>query len=211
MDTRFGGAVVTEPSHEGISFRPAMETCSAVESIAAKSPARSGDQWFSKPYGLIEDAKLALNGDLVIASQAAGRLATLLASRIRHDACPSPARGGLAAWQKRMVRKHIVDEQLQGPIRVGELAKLVSLSPSYFSRAFKASFGERPHDFVIRTRIERARTLILTTSLSLGQIALACGLVDQAHLCRCFRQATGTTPGAWRHDHAIGPRRPRAG
>jgi AraC-like DNA-binding protein len=85
---------------------------------------------------------------------------------------------------------------------VDTLAKLVSLSPSYFCRAFKESFGETPHAFVIRRRVERARTLMLTTSESLSQIALACGLVDQAHLCRCFRQVTGMTPGAWRRAFA---------
>ncbi len=51
----------------------------------------------------------------------------------------------------------------------------------------------------------RARQLMLTTSQSMSEIALACGLLDQAHLCRTFRKATGTTPGAWRRNHAVGP------
>jgi AraC family transcriptional regulator len=201
MDTRFG--VVTGTTDDVISFRQTMQTCAAVESIGTRS-AGTDDAIVFEAYGLLEDVRLALDGDLPTAWKAAGRLATLLASKLSRDAPSTPVRGGLARWQKRMVRTHIVD-RLQGPIRVGEMAKLVSLSPSYFSRAFKATFGERPHDYVMRTRIERVRTLMVTTSLSLSQIALACGLVDQAHLCRCFRQATGTTPGAWRHNHALGP------
>jgi transcriptional regulator GlxA family with amidase domain len=103
----------------------------------------------------------------------------------------------------RAVRNYI-DERLGGPLRVTDLAKLVSLSVSYFSRAFRDSCGELPHAYIVRMRIQRAQTLMLTTSSSLSQIAYACGLVDQAHLCRCFRQATGTTPGAWRRNHAVG-------
>jgi AraC family transcriptional regulator len=156
--------------------------------------------------GLLEDVQLALDCDLTAASMAAGRLAALLASELSRYSRSAPARGGLSPWQKRAVRKHI-DDRLQGPLRIADLAKLVSPSPGYFSRAFKVSFGERPHDYVIRTRLERAGTLMLTSPLSLSQIALASGLVDQAHLCRCFRQATGTTPRVWRHRHATGPHR----
>jgi AraC family transcriptional regulator len=227
VDTRLGVAAAIGRSHGVISFRREMETFSAGGSMVTIS-SRSDDPMVLEACGLLDDVRLALDWDLPTASKAAGRLATLLAGKLAQDACSAPdacsalargepvrgglarsglARGGLAPWQKRMVRKHI-DDRLQGSIRVGDLAKLVSLSPSYFSRAFKASFGERPHDYVIRTRIERARTLMLTTSLSLSQIALACGLVDQAHLCRCFRQATGTTPGVWRHNHATGADRP---
>jgi AraC-like DNA-binding protein len=43
---------------------------------------------------------------------------------------------------------------------------------------------------------------MLTTCESLSQIALACGLADQAHLCHCFRRVTGTTPAAWRRNFA---------
>jgi len=53
-------------------------------------------------------------------------------------------------------------------------------------------------------RVELARTLMLTTSESLSQIALSCGLVDQAHLCRCFRRVMGTTPAVWRRSRATG-------
>jgi AraC-like DNA-binding protein len=205
MDAGLTDGVMTDRSRVTVPCQSGMDACSVVGSVAVRS-SHSDDPMVLEACELLEDVRLALDRDLVAASKAAGRLAALLASKLSQGSCSIPARGGLAPWQKRVVWKHIED-RLQGPVRVGDLAKLVSLSPSYFSRAFKASFGERPHDFVIRTRIERARTLILTTSLSLGQIALACGLADQSHLCRCFRQATGTSPGVWRHNNAGGPDR----
>jgi|HubBroStandDraft_1064217.scaffolds.fasta_scaffold41558_3 AraC family transcriptional regulator len=205
MDARPEASEATRPAQNMTSFRRETEIFSAAQSMTSRS-SPADDPMVLEACGLLEDVRLALDCDLVTASKAAGCLAALLARGYSQDFGSAAARGGLAPWQKRAVRKHI-DDRLPGPVRVGDLAKLISLSPSYFSRAFRASFGERPHDYIMRTRIERARTLMLTTPLSLSQIALACGLVDQAHLCRCFRQATGTTPGAWRHNHVTGPNR----
>lgn len=157
---------------------------------------------------LLEDVKWALNYDLNAAKISAARLAAFLASKLSLDARSTPARGGLAPWQKRKVQDHIEDG-LEEAIYVEDLAKLAGLSPSYFCRAFKDSFGEPPHAYMIKMKVERARTLMLTTSESLSQIALACGLVDQAHFCRCFRRATGLTPGAWRRIHGTGPQSAR--
>jgi AraC family transcriptional regulator len=152
---------------------------------------------------LLEDVRMAFERDLSTATRAAGRLAALLASKLPQQIVAEPARGGLAPWQKCKVQKYIED-QLEGSILIKDLAKLVSLSSSHFCRAFKESFGEAPHAYIVRARIERARILMLTTSDSLSQIAFSCGLADQAHFCRWFRQTIGMTPGAWRRSHAMG-------
>ncbi len=150
---------------------------------------------------LLEEVRWALKCDLSAATTSAERLAAFLASKFPLDVPATPARGGLAPWQRRKVQ-NLIETGLEGPLPVEELAKVASLSPSYFCRAFKESFGEPPHAFVMKARVERARILMLTTSEKLSQIALACGLADQAHLCRCFRRVTGATPAAWRRIHA---------
>jgi AraC family transcriptional regulator len=203
MDSQLGVATMTGPSHDVMSCRRGTEARSMAAYAVARS-LRSEDLMAIEACRLLEDVRMGLDCDLAGASSAAERLAALLASNLPRDPRTGPARGGLAPWQKRDVRKYI-EEQLRGPVRVKDLAKLVSLSTSHFSRAFKESFGELPHTYITRMRIERAKTLMLTTSSGLSQIAFACGLVDQAHLCRCFRQATGTTPGVWRHSHAMEP------
>ena len=152
---------------------------------------------------LLEDVRMAFERDLSTATRAAGRLAALLASKLPQQIVAQPARGGLAPWQKCKVQNYI-EEQLEGSILIKDLAKLVSLSSSHFCRAFKESFGEAPHAYIVRARIERARILMLTTTDSLSQIAFSCGLADQAHFCRWFRQTIGMTPGAWRRSHAMG-------
>lgn len=115
----------------------------------------------------------------------------------RNPAPVSAATGGLASWQVRKVVAH-VEKRLECALPTGELATGVGLSAGHFCRAFKVSMGETPHAYVIRQRIRRAQVLMLETRQSLSEIALACGLTDQAHLTRLFKRLVGTTPLAWR-------------
>lgn len=110
---------------------------------------------------------------------------------------PEQACSGLSPWQIRKVTCHI-EAHLHQPIRNEDLATIARLNLSYFGRAFRISFGEPPHEFVIRRRVERAQGLMLSSDASLSEIALDCGLSDQAHLCRLFRRVAGQSPGAWR-------------
>ena len=107
------------------------------------------------------------------------------------------ASGGLAPWQVARVKRYVADN-MSRTVAIDELAELSRLSTSYFSAAFKASFGLSPHSYIIAQRVERAKHLMLSTNAPLCEIALDCGLADQAHLSRIFRRATGTTPSAWR-------------
>jgi AraC-like DNA-binding protein len=111
------------------------------------------------------------------------------------------ARGGLSPWKARMLKQHI-EQHLEEALRNRELAALVGLSESHFSRAFKDSFGDSPHHYILRRRIDHARQLLLTTDVSLGQIGIDCGLADQAHFCRLFRRFHGESPGAFRRARA---------
>ena len=106
-------------------------------------------------------------------------------------------RGGLAAWQKRRLTAYI-DAHLTGRIRIEELAELVNLSESHFSRAFRCTFLTSAHEYLTRRRIEVAQSLMLTTREPLCAIALRCGLSDQSHFTRVFRRIVGETPAAWR-------------
>ena len=106
-------------------------------------------------------------------------------------------RGGLAAWQKRRLTAYI-DAHLTGRIRIEELAQLLNLSESHFSRVFRCTFGTSAHEYLTRRRIEVAQSLMLTTPEPLCAIALRCGLSDQSHFTRVFRRIVGETPYAWR-------------
>lgn len=109
----------------------------------------------------------------------------------------------LAPWQKRAVIGHI-DGHLDQTIRIPDLAEIVGLSIGHFSRCFKGSFGVSPHDYVIRSRLERAKALMRQSRSPLSQIALDSGFADQAHMSRMFHAIVGSTPTRWRRAQASG-------
>jgi transcriptional regulator GlxA family with amidase domain len=117
------------------------------------------------------------------------------------DAPPQPARKragpGLAPWQVRRVLTHI-EENLSATLRNKDLAAVARLSTFHFAVAFRNSVGESPHEHIIRRRVERAQGLMLSTGKPLSEIAAECGLADQAHMTRLFRQIVGESPAAWR-------------
>lgn len=108
-----------------------------------------------------------------------------------------PLRGALALWQARRVEIY-VGENLGACLRIEAAAAVAKLSASYFSRAFKATFGVPFSHYVIQRRIELAKWLLLTTDEAIADIAIACGLADQSHLTRLFSRAVGSPPSAWR-------------
>lgn len=110
-------------------------------------------------------------------------------------------RRGLAPWQVRRVLAHI-EANLNTSIRNKDLAAIARLSEYHFNVAFRGSVGDSPHEYIIRRRMERAQGLMLSTEKSLSEIALECGLADQAHFCRLFRRIVGDTPAAWRRARA---------
>jgi len=104
-----------------------------------------------------------------------------------------PVRGGLAAWQQRVVAAY-VEEHLAEPIALADLARLVRLSPFHFCRAFKQSFGIPPHRYHTSRRIERAKTMLSRPDYSVTDIGLTVGFSETSSFSAAFRRATGTTP-----------------
>ncbi len=111
--------------------------------------------------------------------------------------CGAPARGGLAAWQKRIVGSYIEDH-LAESIPIASLAGLAELSSCHFCRAFKQSFGKPPHRYHIARRINRAKALLENPGLSITEAALALGFTETSSFSTAFRRTTGLTPTAYR-------------
>jgi AraC family transcriptional regulator len=105
----------------------------------------------------------------------------------------SPLRGGLSLWRMRKTCDFI-DANLSSTLRISDLASNANLSHSHFARAFRRSFGELPHAYIVRMRVQRAQTMLLTSVAPLQQVALDCGLSDQSHLSRLFTRLVGDTP-----------------
>ncbi len=108
--------------------------------------------------------------------------------------------GGLAPWQKRRASE-LLHENLQGHIRLSEIARGCGLSVSHFARSFKTSFGISTHQWLIQHRIDHAKQLMSQTSMSLIEIAIQSGFNDQAAFTHTFHQLVGVSPGRWRRHY----------
>lgn len=151
---------------------------------------------------LLESAGRDLDGDREAARATIARAASLLRVAIDRSANPAPTpstRGALAGWQVNRL-KGFIDDHLDQTIHIKDLAAVAQRSTAYFCRAFKRTFGETPHAFIVRRRLARAAHLMLASDLALCEIALCCGFTDQAHLCKLFRQKYGQSPAVWRRD-----------
>ena len=109
--------------------------------------------------------------------------------------------GGLAPWQERRA-KELLMANLSGNLYLRDLASACRLSTSYFSCAFKRSFGCPPHQWLLVQRVQHAKELILNTGQPLSEIALATGFADQSHFTRVFTQLAKSSPAAWRRTHS---------
>jgi AraC family transcriptional regulator len=109
-------------------------------------------------------------------------------------------RGGIAPHRLRRVLDYI-DHALDQDMSMQALAQEASLSVPHFMRAFRQSTGHTPLRYVTQQRIERARRLLVASTLPLVDIAAACGFADQAHMNKCFRRLFGDTPGRLRRTH----------
>lgn len=146
---------------------------------------------------LLRSADAVVVSDQARARQLIDCVMDILRATLDEHTDASPVRAGLAPWQERRLKDHI-EINLNISLTTADLASVVNLSPSYFSRAFKKTFGQPPHSYLTMRRTIRAQELMLTTDEPLSQIAVACGLVDQSALCRLFRRTVGRNPHAWR-------------
>jgi len=100
-------------------------------------------------------------------------------------------------WQARCVQGYI-SVHLQTKIKMANLARVAQFSGYKFKRAFRASFGCTPRQYVIRMRIQRAQHLMNMCSDSLRKISAECGFTDSSHFSHCFSSVVGERPSAWR-------------
>lgn len=96
-----------------------------------------------------------------------------------------------------------LDEHLADPnLDLQRLADAANVSVSTLGRSFRSVRDTTPWQYVLTSRIERAKDLLVSTDRPLAAVALDAGFYDQPHFTRTFREITGTTPGTFRRTHA---------
>ena len=95
-----------------------------------------------------------------------------------------------------------IHNNFERDISLGDIAKFVFLSPSYFTRAFKEEMGISPISYLLKVRIERAKELLTETDQKISDIALSVGFSNQQRFNEIFKKYTGLTPLQYRKQAA---------
>jgi AraC-like DNA-binding protein len=105
---------------------------------------------------------------------------------------------------RRMLRaRDAMDRHYRRPLDVAELARIAYVSEAHFIRTFKATFGETPHRYLQRRRVERAMFMLRETDLSVTEICFDVGFLSLGTFSRTFREIVGESPSAYRGDALV--------
>lgn len=96
--------------------------------------------------------------------------------------------------------RHYIDEHLAEDISVSSIAESLYITPNYFSRLFKRITGEGCNEYIVRKRIEKAKSLLETTSIKTGKIAMMVGYRDSNYFSLAFKKHTGKSPTKYREE-----------
>ena len=91
-----------------------------------------------------------------------------------------------------------IEENLGNNLRVEEIAKMLNISTRHFNRAFKKFFSFSPQEFITYLRINKAKSMLVFTTINITDIANACGFYDCTHFCKVFKKQTGSSPKNYR-------------
>ena len=111
----------------------------------------------------------------------------------------SAADDGLSPSQFRRVLS-MISERLSSTLTLAELAREAGLSAAYFSQRFKSATGTSPHQYLLRLRVCKAKTLLDESEAPVIDIAAECGFQTQQHFARIFGRLTTKTPTEYRRE-----------
>ena len=117
---------------------------------------------------------------------------------VRHPSVQAH-RGGLGSARLRRI-KEFVDAKIEDELTLCEMAQAVELSTAHFSRMFRKSTGETPHQFLLRQRLERAKMMLRSVDGRVIDVAVACGFKSQQHFAQAFRRVCGICPTEYRQE-----------
>ena len=101
-------------------------------------------------------------------------------------------------WGRVQRGRNVIEGSLAEPLDLGRVAREAALSPFHFHRSFTRLFGETPHAYLTRRRMERAAGLLRSTGMSVTEVCLACGYQSPGSFSSLFRTYAGVAPAEFR-------------
>jgi AraC-like DNA-binding protein len=127
-----------------------------------------------------------------------GHLCFLLSELEKSRLVPNPRQSGKKSSGYIEKALNYIHVNYHKDVPVSALADYVGLERSYFSKLFNQTAGYSPQAYILRYRLEKARELLKTTGLSVGEISECTGFSDGFYFSRAFKNFTGLSPAAYR-------------
>lgn len=106
-------------------------------------------------------------------------------------------------WRRINRARDYLHAHLSSPVRLSDVAAAACLSPFHLLRVFNAAFGETPHQYLRRCRLERAKFLLEKTTIPTTDICLDCGFTSLGSFSALFHKSCGMSPRAWRNSRGV--------
>ena len=186
-------------------FLPADSLVNAVGEIVSSRVQLQSHLRLQDP--LIQQMAIALKTELEIAGEDsklyADSMATALSAHLLQryslkNTAVKEYRGGLTPYQLRIVVEYI-QANLEEDLNLNILANQIEISPHYFASLFKQSMGLSPHKYIVRCRLEEAKSLLRQRNLPIALVSQEVGFKNQSHFTRVFRQYFKITPKSYQN------------
>jgi AraC-like DNA-binding protein len=185
---------------------------------------------FEDAFGRPHAGEIRIDAPGIVRDPALERLAQALAVSQSDDTAPSKAftDGVSLAIVSRVIARHFtfpprrsreasplspwrlsralefIDAHLSDPIGLADIANSTGLTRMHFASQFRRATGMRPHEYLLRRRIEHAQQLLRQSKHNVLDVALSCGFRSQAHFTTVFKRFVGQTPYCWRSKTSVG-------
>ena len=138
----------------------------------------------------------------LITSHVGHKVAAAAADQLIHHRIREGREGQRMALRARLGVSHpkllavisSMEENLEYPVNCSELAQTVGLSTRQLERLFRKYLNQAPTRYYLKLRLDRARYLLLQTSMPILDVALSCGFVSASHFSKCYREYFKRTP-----------------
>jgi AraC family transcriptional regulator len=152
-----------------------------------------------RAIGMTLDAELASEHPTprVYVESLAAAMAAHIFARYTNPVFRGSQSAGLNRAQLRRVLDYIHDNP-ERDLTLDEIAAVANLSKFHFAKSFRAAMGIAPHQYIVKTRIEKARKLLAVDSISVEEVANRVGYSDKSHFAAQFSKIVGVSPNRYR-------------
>lgn len=200
LDETVGGRGIGRPLHMNFQVAAAPMDYSLMERFLELNPDKPLPALDPKHYdndrNIYEKKNKALVSDFSVAMESNGILLQLFSRFLTEECLCMPEVN--SSYEKLDAAILYIDRNLDKAIPVAALAGLMCVTTDHFSKIFKRIIGMRPNEYIQMKRVERAQTLLLTSRLSIAEIAERVGIGNLSQFSRLFTKRVRCSPREYR-------------